>query len=116
MSFESYRDFLADPFGGNGYLLTDEPDMRVWIRDRGDGVIEQCVVSNSDPILEDAARARSDNLNKRWGDGQVIGHVPLDLYFSSGLSEANAERDKKWIAKFWNDIDYSRLRTFEGRI
>jgi hypothetical protein len=116
MSFDIATDFLADPFGGRGKLITATADMRTWLHFREDGVIEQCVVTNTDPHLEETARLRSENAGKRWGDGRSIGSVPLDLYFKSGLSEANTQRDKAFIRRFWNDADHKKLRTFEGRI
>lgn len=116
MGIQSYLDFLADPFGGDGRLITDEPDLRVWHRYNADGSIDQCEVVNSDPILEDNARKRSDNLNKRWGDGQAIGSVPLSVYFASGLAEANREGDTKWIKRWWNDSSHSKFRSFEGKV
>ena len=114
--FESYADFLRDPFNGSGFLLTDEPGYRVWIRDRGDGVMEQCVITHVDPLLDSNAEARANNIGKRWGDGQVVGSVPLDVYFKSGLSEANTQRDKKWIANWWNNSDHQKFRRFEGTV
>jgi hypothetical protein len=116
MSFDIASDFLADPFGGKGKLITATDDMRTWLHFREDGVIEQCVVTNTDPLLEETAQRRSENAGKRWGDGQAIGSVPLDLYFKSGLSEANTQRDTKWIKRWWNDADNKKLRTFEGNV
>jgi hypothetical protein len=67
-------------------------------------------------MLERAAAERSANAGKRWGDGQVVGRVPLPLYFSSGLAEAARQQDEAWRKRFWNDPDNSRLRTFEGKL
>ncbi len=66
--------------------------------------------------LDRAAAERLANAGKRWGDGQVVGRLPLPLYFSSGMAQARLQKDDKWVKKFWNDPDVKKLRTFEGNV
>lgn len=69
-----------------------------------------------DDILESCADERAYNQGKSWGDGQVIGSVPMGLAFSSGYVEAKKQGDTAWIKRFWNDPDHKKLRTREGRV
>ncbi len=66
--------------------------------------------------LDRAHAERAANAGKKWGDGQVVGRLPLPLYFSSGMAEAARQGDEKWRKAFWNDPDNARLRTFEGKL
>lgn len=94
----------------NAYFTRYEADL-------GDGrVIQRTEQKNTDVMLDDIHAAHMNWQNKRWGDGAVVGRVPLNLYYSSGLAEANRQRDKKFIAKFWNSPDHSRLRIKGGTV
>jgi hypothetical protein len=84
--------------------------------DLGDRVIVRTEQKHTQAMLDDIHAAHMNWQNKRWGDGAVVGRVPLNLYYSSGLAEASRQRDKKFIARFWNDISHSRLRIKGGRV
>ena len=86
-----------------------------------DGVTKLHVREEWDPawqqaLLDRAAAERAANAGKRWGDGQVIGRLPLTLYFNSGMAKARVQGDTTWIKRFWNDSEHSKLRTFEGKV
>lgn len=68
-----------------------------------------------DELMKQNEMDRQANAGKRWGDGQVVGRVPLNLYYNSGLAEANRQRDKKFQQKFWTNSDNRKFRTFEGK-
>jgi hypothetical protein len=104
---------------GNDWLLVrSDPvsGMKVYIQDLGDGRTAIKKVMPADSILESAAADRSMNAGRRWGDGRVIGTVPLELYFGTGYADAKANQDTTWLKRFWNDPDHKNLRTFEGNI
>jgi hypothetical protein len=85
--------------------------------DLGDGrVIQRTEQKHTPDMMRDIHEAHMTWQNKKWGDGAVVGRVPLNLYYSSGLAEANRQRDKKFIAKFWNDPNHSRLRIKGGTV
>lgn len=104
--------------GSDWLLVRSDPisGMKVYIQDLGDGRTAIKKVMPVDSILESAADDRSNNAGKRWGDGQIIGTVPLEMYFSSGYAEAKNNHDTAWLKRFWNDRDRYRLRTFEGTV
>jgi hypothetical protein len=102
---------------GDWQLLRHDPitGTKTYILDIGTHYVVRKEIPVDD-ILEDVAMERSANAGKRWGDGQVIGSVPLPLAFSSGYMKARVNGDTEWIKRFWNDPDHRKLRTFEGNI
>lgn len=70
----------------------------------------------TDALLKQIAEERAAVAGKSWGTGQVIGRVPLPLYFSSGLAEASKQRDTRFIKRFWSDPDHKNLRIKEGSL
>lgn len=102
---------------GEWVLVGESPEFRHYELELGDGlVIRRTEHKWTEQLLEDNAREQVDSLNKRWGDGQVIGSIPLTEYFRSGLAEANKQGDKAFISRFWNDIDNRKFRRFGGRV
>ena len=96
----------TDPFSGKQTYIMDLKDGNTAIR----------TVVPVDQILESAADDRSANAGKKWGDGQIIGTVPLSVALQSGYSQAKQNGDTAWIKRFWNDSDNAKLRTFHGKI
>lgn len=84
--------------------------------DMGDHVIVRTDHLHVEQTMEEAAMERLANQGKAWGSGQVIGRMPLGLYFASGLAEARKQGDAGFIKRVWNDPDYKKLRTFEGKV
>lgn len=107
-----------DPRAPGAWVLVEDNDTFTrYELEIGDGTVVQRTEHKHTAALLDAnARARSSNAGRRWGDGQVVGSIPLNLYYSSGMAEANKQADKAWIKRFWNDPDNRNLRTFEGRV
>lgn len=68
----------------------------------------------TDAFLKQIADDRAAVAGKSWDTGQVIGRVPLPLYYSSGLAEAAMQKDTRFIRNFWNDPDHKALRIKEG--
>jgi hypothetical protein len=102
---------------GEWVLVEDTPDFRRYELDVGDGtLIRRTEHKHTEALLEANARARASNAGKRWGDGQVVGSIPMNLYYSSGMAEASKQRDKTFQKRFWNDLDHRKLRTFEGQV
>lgn len=104
--------------GSNWLLVHSDPitGTQTYIQDMGDGNTAIRKVTPASQILDSAAADRSDNSGKRWGDGRVIGTVPLSLFFTTGYAEAKRNNDATWLRRFWNDRDNYKLRTFEGNI
>jgi hypothetical protein len=114
--------FSGDPFGGKGVLVIDRPDRRVWAmcEEVPGQPGKQRWTFNTQTLIGDLLDKNqnlyNDSEGRRFGDGQVIGRMPTQLYFSSGYNEARENKDEKWVKKFWNDADHRKLRTFKGNI
>jgi hypothetical protein len=110
-------DFLADPFGGKGRLIRDEPFVRTWLLFDDEGrLTAQCEVQRVDPILEENERRRAATAGKRWGDGQIVASIPNVIFWHGDYARAREARDDAWIKRFLNDRDNYKLRTKEGRL
>lgn len=60
--------------------------------------------------------ARSESAGNRMGDMVRQASIPLNIYHSSGLSEANDQKDRKFISKWLNDSDNYKFRTRDARV
>jgi len=106
-----------DPLEGKWVLVESTPARRVYELDMGDGqvVVKTEYLADQELFDLNAAR-RAENAGRKWGDGAVAGSVPMNLYFASGLAEANRQGDKAFIKRWWNDADHARFRTKEGKV
>lgn len=116
-TFADVKAFGADPFGGEGTILSRGPDYVLWARMNADGSTTVCNQSLIDPVLEANAEARAETDGKRWGDGQRIASVPNSLLYGDGYyAKARAAGDKKAMMKWLDDSDQAKLRTKTGRL
>lgn len=109
-----YRDDFSDPQGGVVVLQTE--DRRVTEYDLGDGRIvrkTECLVD--DDILEMNKQCMIENQNARWGDGQIVASIPLNVFYAE-LGQAVKDGDQGYIKKWLNDSDKRMYRNFPGRI
>lgn len=109
---------MSDAITGEWFVTYDDGLVRRSVRFHADGskIDVKMEAYGTDAVLEQAKSDRSANTGKRWGGGQVIGRLPLSLYFSTGMAEARRQGDERWIKRFWSDPDHKNLRTFEGEI
>jgi hypothetical protein len=107
-----------DPANPGAWRLVDDNESyRRWELDLGDRLVIKTEHKNTGQLLEDNDRVLKENEGKRWGDGQVIGSVPMNVYFGpSGLSEANKQRDLPYQRKWWDNPDHAKFRKFKGTI
>jgi hypothetical protein len=116
-TFEEVKAFGADPFGGEGDIISCGPDYVLWARMNADGTTTLCTQSLIDPVLEANALRRAETAGQRWGDGQMIASVPNVLLYGEGYyAKARAAGDKKAMLKFLDDADNAKLRTKTGRL
>lgn len=66
-------------------------------------------------ILDANARSRSNTAGRRWGDGQRVASIPLDIW-NKHLQEAHRLGDDAYVSKWLNDADHAGFRTFEGTL
>lgn len=117
MSHVTDPEFYTDPFGGDGILVTDRADRRVWVRPHPDhpGVWEQCVVQPVDAIFE-ANQELYNAAGARWGDTALVASIPNAVYWHGDFAKARENRDEPWMKRFLNDSDNRKLRTRPGKV
>lgn len=75
------------------------------------------VEQEADAIFEANAQAmRASEGAGRFGDYNRIASIPLTLYEKTGIGDAVAAKDRKYISKVLNDSDLSKIRTSRGRV
>lgn len=107
--------FGPDPFGGKGFLMSEEWDKRVWACFDEDGILQTCTETYVEPVLEANAALRAENQGKRWGNGQIVASIPTDILYRE-LMPAQIQGDRKYVKKWLNDSDHAAFRTFEGTV
>ena len=71
-----------------------------------------------DAMIEDNRQAFNDSETKRFGDGQIVGRIPLNVLYDpkTQLAEKLREGDKDHM-KWWLNSDEARpYRRFRGRV
>jgi hypothetical protein len=112
---QSGDDFWADPFGGGGYLILDEPDKRVWLKRCEDGKLRARTLERWDALFEQNKARYNENAGQKFGDMAQVADIPASLYFRK-FAEARNNGDDKYIRKILNDSDYRNLRTRPGKL
>lgn len=103
-----------DPFKGAGKIVKQGPGSVTWMMETEDQFVT-CTQTLVNPILDANQEEANNNLGKRWGDGKVAARIPLGLYFDK-IAPAKKAGDDAYIKRILNDSDYSKLRTFGGRV
>lgn len=103
-----------DVWDGDWVLFSHDAGtgITVWYNPKEDLIKKTSAV---DQILASNKADRSENANKRWGNGQRVASIPLDTYYTK-LAEAVEQDDRKYIAQFLNDSQNAAWRTKEGNV
>lgn len=102
-----------------------EGDWRLWDHDPVTGVTKwyldlgtHYAIRTDTPVDElldlNAEKMKASN-GQRFGDGQVVGSIPMDIY-QSQLAQANQNGDTAYIKRWLNNSDNQKFRTFRGHI
>lgn len=94
-----------EPLSGRSTWVTHEDGNMIV---RVDQPLENIITANNDAAIEAQ--------NKRFGEWNRIGSVPLHLAYQNGLSEAADQHDDRYIAKFFNDLDNRKFKISKGRV
>lgn len=109
VTYESPTD-PANP--GDWVLVSDNEAYRVWETEVGEQTVRKTEYKHTLQLAEENRRILNENDGKRWGEGQVFASIPLNVMFQSGWSEANKQRDIKWMNQFVRDNP--QYRRFKG--
>lgn len=80
--------------------------------------VRKTVPRGLDALLEDNKQALNDSYGKRFGDGQIVGRIPLNVLFDPKLqiTEKIREGDRDHIKWFLNSEAALPFRRFRGRV
>jgi hypothetical protein len=109
---------MSDPiYDGDWRLIGYDPelDRSMWMIMEDDGGMHIQVRYGVNAVLA-ANRQAFNEAPKRFGDWARIASIPFPIYYSSGLDQAIAGEDKKFISKFLNSSDNRAWRTRGGKI
>jgi hypothetical protein len=107
-----------DVLNGDWELFSYDPitQIKVETMDLGTHIAVRRTYLATDELLSANSEDMTDSLGKRWGDGQVGFRTPLNFYYEN-MVPAVQQGDKKYLRdKFYNNIDFSKFKTFKGRI
>ncbi|BDU31871.1 hypothetical protein TUMSATVNIG1_24800 [Vibrio nigripulchritudo] len=99
------------------WTLVDHDPMTgrmVW-RTEQDGMTHFRTDYPVDAVIDDNERAFNESLHQRFGDGQRIASIPLNVYFDQ-LHEAHLQGDKQYLSQWLNDPNNRAFRTFKGKV
>ncbi len=89
---------------------------RLWLDE------ERCIVRTEvladEALVEDNQQAFNDSHGKRWGDGQVVARVPLNVLFGgiSEIAKKIKEGDSDHLKWWLNRDDAKPYRRFKGQV
>lgn len=103
---------------GNGFdLFNHDPDTgkTIWVKNEGDKRIFR-IDQPIQKILDANQELENDSIGQKFSDYTRVASIPLSLAYEKGLIQAGDEHDHNYIAKFLNDSDNRKFRTFRGKI
>lgn len=114
---ESFEDFMKDPFGGKGYLLSEYNGVRHWIcqDEENPDKWHQCTVEYTEPLFEENQAIRNETDGQKFGDMRLVASIPAATYFNKILP-AKLNGDQKWIKNFLNKSENQKYRTFGKKL
>lgn len=86
-----------------------------WV-DREKGIAFRKTENLAEPaMLEENRQLLDDSQNKRFGDGKVIGRIPLNVFYRDFASRLK-DGDEDFMKWFLNHGDNRMYRTFRGKV
>lgn len=86
-----------------------------WIRKDPDGNYLIRTDTDTSALLANNASERSMMAGQRWGEGRKVASIPMNMW-TKDIAEASTQGDEKYVARWLNDSDRLKLRTFEGNV
>lgn len=108
----------APLYSGEWQLLSEdrEAGTRKWIMALDE---HNLVVKTESWVPSLLAETNAEDLqaseDKRFGDGQVVARIPMNILYGP-LLEPVKQDDKRYLRKFLNDPDNRWMRSFRGRL
>lgn len=86
---------------------------RLWLNE--DSFIQRTDYLGEEEIIRDNARLRDEKEGKSWGDGDVVGRIPLNVYFKD-IAPYVKSGDRDHLKWWLNHPDNQWARTRKGKI
>ena len=69
-------------------------------------------------IVKANAEHFADGMGQRWGDGQRVASIPLNVFHDEtlGLDQAHLDGDEAYLRRWLNDSDNRDFRAFPGNL
>jgi hypothetical protein len=98
-------------------LVEDDPirGIRRYRLDMGDHIVQRTEYYRTEGLLDANAQDRASLAGSKWGDGQLVARIPLNLAWQE-LMPAIIDGDERYVARWLNDVDHSRFRVKEGKL
>jgi hypothetical protein len=108
---------MSDVYDGEWRLMDDDPEMGVrrWWLDLGTHYVMRTEYYETDRMLEFNAALRSETAGQRFGEMRCVASMPMNVWQKT-LAPAIQQQDSEYVRKILNDSDFSKFRTFEGRV
>lgn len=108
-----------DIHGGDWELFEQTPDFRryrLWIDDKT--YIQKTEFLADEALVEQNRQSFDASQGKRFGDGQIVGRIPLNiLYGSKSEVAAKLKEGDRDHLKWWLNSEQGRpWRSFRGRL
>lgn len=72
-------------------------------------------ISQTDAIVRENKQMQDITAGKRWGGGQSVASIPLDVYYTE-LDAAVKQDDKKFLSRWLNNSEHRAFRQKEGSV
>lgn len=110
-----------NPFPEYGDPVHYDAEKRRWLYSKpfwenGELQMGWTVVHDTSPTLDANQEEFNSTLGERFGEWRKIASVPNAVLHGTDLNRAHNEGDTKWVSRFLNDSDNSKLRTFRGNV
>lgn len=103
----------------DGWTLYDyDPKMKrqIWYIENPDGSTTWRTDYEVEPTIE-INQAQRNMAQKGWsGDYHHIASIPLNIFYDSGVAQAQTEGDDKFVSKWLNNSDNRAWRTKDGTV
>lgn len=107
-----------DPNSGSWELVKDDPltGTREYEMDLGDGtIVVRREFYATEALLEANRYALNASQGKRWGDGQVVASIPMNVLYRE-IMPALEQDDERYVRRWLNNSDHAAFRTFGGKV
>ena len=109
---------MTEIYDGQWRLIEFDPatGRSIWMIMEDDGGMHFEVRYPADATIEANKEARASSAGKPFGEWARVASIPLNFFHASGLAEAMAQGDDRFVSKVLNDADNRAWRTKEGKV